>query len=289
MNVGKLIAEIAVLAIVVYCCYGAIVQAIPTDVDSFEDAFQVEEMNVGTSMNGLELTVTLDGSVRSKLPQDVDDVTVGIAIGEKDVRTDLTSVSVGTMKSNATTIISAVSDIPVYAILAYSIETDDNGDLTVPLVLSFAFKYMKWEGSYLIDMGLGVRQDLEMAAGTAPTVTSGDGPNSAKLQMTLDGSDTDGMINSVARSLAGSGTSTYNMTCGDAEMDFGVTKISDSYTLTMNFSGDETQNASQIMQTYLNTNGKLDLKYGEDTYSLEKNDAETFIKLVDEIYKEVPA
>ncbi len=290
MNAGKLIAQIAVLAIVVYCCYGAIVQAIPTGISSTEDAFQVNNMEVNTSTDGLELTVDFKGSVTSGLPQDVDDVTVTISIGDKEERLKLAKVDVGSLKAKSTTDISTTQTIPTYAVLAYGVDVDDTGTLTVPMVLEFTFKYMKWQGSYLVDMGVGVKQDLKMVAGaTVPQVTAAPN-NGAKISMTLTEDESAGspLVNAILTQLASTGDQKYEMTCGDAKITLeSKPDGTSSADLSLTFSGNESTTAVELMKSSLEENGKLVMTYDGTEYSLEKENAQTFISLVDKIYEEV--
>ena len=288
MNAGKLIAQIAVLAIVVYCCYGAIVQAIPMGISSTEDAFQVNDMTVNTKTDGLELEVSFEGSVTSGLPQDVDDVTVTISIGDEEERLKLAKVDVGSLKAKSTTTIAKTQKVPTYAVLAYGVDIDETGTLTVPMVLEFTFKYMKWQGSYLIDLGVGVKQDLKMVTGASvPTVTGDPTNNSAKIAMTFDSSVTDNpLLNAIIKDL---GTATYTMTCGDAEVIFKTDTSGTVADLSMEFIGNSTTNAADLMRSSLNDDGSLTLTYNGTDYNLDKENVETFISLVDRIYSEVGA
>ncbi len=290
MNAGKLIAQIAVLAIVVYCCYGAIVQAIPLGISSTEDAFQVNNMEVNTSTDGLELTVNFKGSVTSGLPQDVDDVTVTISIGDKEERLNLASVDVGSLKAKSTTDITTTQTIPTYAVLAYGVDVDESGTLTVPLVLEFTFKYMKWQGSYLVDMGVGVKQDLKMVTGaTLPKVELGDN-NSARISMSLDSSAADNpLLNAVIDQLNNLDKKNYELACGDAKVVFKTDTHDSKADLSMEFVGNATENAADLMRSSLDENGSLTLTFEGKEYTLEKENAETFISLVDRIYSEASA
>lgn len=284
VNVGKLIAQVSVLAIVVYCCYGAIVQAVPLDVSSAEEAFQVNDLSVNTSTNGLELTIDFEGSVTSGLPQDVDDVTIGISVGDKTSRMRLTSVDVGTLKAKSTTEISSTSSIPTYALLAYGVDVDNTGTLTIPMILDFTFKYMKWQGTYLVDMGVGVKQDLDMVTGaTAPTVKVTGTDATISMTLTKDSSN-NSLVNTIVDQLNNSGTGNYNMSCGDAELILSVSGTGSDATLSLKFTGDPTRTAAEIMKSNLETDGKLVFVYDGKNYELEKENAETFISLVEEIY-----
>ena len=286
MNAGKLIAQIAVLAIVVYCCYGAIIQAIPLGISSTEDAFQVDNMTVNTETDGLELTVDFKGSITSGLPQDVDDVTATISIGDEEERLNLASVDVGSLKAKSTTDIATTQTIPTYAVLAYGVDVDDSGTLTVPLVLEFTFKYMKWQGSYLIDLGVGVKQDLKMVTGaTKPVVTVDPADNSANISMSLDSSAADNpLLNAIIDQLNNLDKKNYELACGDAKVVFETKTDGTKANLSMKFVGNSTMNAADLMRSSLDENGSLILTFEGNEYSLEKENAETFISLVDRIY-----
>lgn len=291
MNAGKLIAQIAVLAIVVCCCYGTIVKAIPFGVTSPDDIFQVNTMEVNTTTDGLDLTVGFKGSVTSGLPQDVDDVTVTISLGEREERLNLTTIDIGSLKAKTTTEITKTETIPTYALLAYGINVDESGTLTVPLVLEFTFKYMKWQGSYLIDMGIGIDQDFRMVTGaTAPLVTKGTGPNDARLSISLNDDGSNPLLNAIIDQLNSLGEKEYVMKCGDASVTFKTDSTGTSSTdLWMEFAGNAEHNAADIMRSSLEENGELTLTYDGKEYILEKENAETFLSLIDKIYGKVPA
>ncbi len=291
MNAGKLIAQIAVLAIVVCCCYGTIIKAIPLNITSPEDLFQVNTMDVTTHTDGLNLTVDFKGSVTSGLPQDVDNVTVTISIGEREERLKLTTIDIGSLKAKTTTEITKTETIPTYALLAYDINVDESGTLTVPMVLEFTFKYMKWQGSYLIDMGIGIDQDFSMVTGaTAPVVTKGAGPNDARISISLSKDGSNPLLNAIVDQLNNLGEKEYVMKCGEASISFKTDSSGTSSTdLWMEFTGNANDNAANIMRTYLEEKGELTLTFDGKEYTLEKENAETFLSLIDKIYEKVPA
>lgn len=295
MNAGKLVAQIAVIAIIAYCCYDAVATAIPTDVRSLDDAFHVgEDFGVQTSSSdgGVTMDVTVSGTVTSGLPQDLKDVFVNIYFGEKGNRLRIANAEVGTIKAKGDTFIDATSKVPTYAIMAYAVsKVDDSGKLIIPMVISVGFKYMEWQGSYLIDLGVDVKQDLEVASGIpVPNFGPGDGPSSAKMEMTLDKNDD--TIAGIAETILGGDTSkAYEFTTSNgASFSVSIEKNGeDKLDLSINASGTSDKNAYQLLQEALDANGgTLSLEYGGNQYELTEENADTFINMVKELYGKVP-
>ena len=74
MNAGKLVAQIAVVAIIVYCSYSAVISAIPMNSEDMKNPVSgLETLSVEPRVNGANIEVEVKGDITSNLPQDVVD------------------------------------------------------------------------------------------------------------------------------------------------------------------------------------------------------------------------
>lgn len=284
MNAGKLVAEIAVLAIVAYCCYGAVVDAVPEDVNTLSNPVSgMDSIQPSISSDGLNISVTLSGTLTNNLPQDLVDVGVAIYIGSGSEKMKLASVT-RTLPTDTPVNIDQTLTIPVYAIMAYSTcleSNEDNGNITLPLCMKISFKYFEWAGSHLVDMSLTVKTNLPMGGMTAvPTVTGDPSDNSA--QVSID--TTSGFLSDI---MSGMPPEFENVTleCGDAKIHFEITGDN----LIFKVSGNSTQDAEDILEDYLEANGKIDMTFGGETYTLDKEQSEALLEVLDALYDKVGA
>ena len=283
-----MVAQIAVVAIVVYFTYSAVAAAVPTDVHSPSDVFEVtEDFLVNSETDGMNMTVTITGAVATKLPQNLEGVYINVYLGEHGKRTEIAHGDIGSIKAKDTTSINIVSNIPAYTILAYAItNADSEGNITVPMVLSFGFKYMEWYGVYLVDLGLDIKQNLQVAAGVdMPEAGPGIGDSSAKVTVVVD-RDAGDTINGVAKSLLGGASEKdFSLTTSNgASIDIKLTKVSEEETgITLNAAGAGEKSAVDLLKEAVGEEG-LTLRYNDTDYTISKENAATFIELMTELY-----
>ncbi|MCQ2079020.1 MAG: hypothetical protein MJZ38_03060 [archaeon] len=273
------------MAIIVYCCYGAFVSAVPSNVSDLGEVFQVEDMNMNTSSSdGLTFDLDFQGKVKSGLPQDVEGVCLQIAIGEKDTRMVLADISNLTIKANATTDIVFHKSIPVFALMSYAAlgEVSDDGKLNIPMCTTVAFKYLKWQGEYLIDMGFTIRSDMPVdVPGGEIKVHKEAANNLVKTDIVVD----KGVLDDFATGMNSSGVDNMVLTCGDAEFGIDLQKVGDKMGISISASGTSDKTAADIMQEYMDANGgKLTLTYGGNDYTLDEDNSATFIDILNAMY-----
>lgn len=290
MNAGKLVAQIAVVAIVVYFTYTAVVAAVPTDVRNFNDVFNVSEdfsVNTETVDSGMNMKVTVNGAVTTKLPQNLEGVYIDVYMGDITKRTQIAHADIGTIKAKDTTPINASSTIPTYAVLAYAVTgLDKDGNITVPLVLSFGFKYMEWYGVYLVDLGMDLKQNLKIATGVStPEKGAGDGDSSAKLKVVIDDTTGDTMYG-IAKGLIDEGKDTFTLKTGDpgAAITVKLTDDGSKMSISINAAGVGDKSAVDLLKEAVGEDG-LTLMYGDEAFTVNKENAAAFIELVTELYR----
>ncbi len=290
MNAGKLVAQIAVVAIVVYFTYTAVVAAVPTDVHSMDDIFSVtEDFSVNTESidGGMNMKVTVNGAVATKLPQNLEGVYIDVHMGDIGKRTEIAHADIGTIKAKDTTVINASSIVPTYAIMAYAVNgIDSEGNITVPLVLSFGFKYMEWYGVYLVDLGLDIKQNLQVAAGVSmPEKGAGTGDSSAKVKVVIDGSANE-TIDGIAKSLVDAGKDDFTLTTSNgASINVKITDEGGGKAgIAINAAGAGDKSAVDLLKEAVGEDG-LTLTYDGNPFTITKENAAAFIELVTELYK----
>ena len=288
MNAGKLVAQIAVVAIVVYFTYTAVAAAVPTDVHNMNDLFSVTDdfaVNTESIDDGMNMKITVSGAVATKLPQNLEGVYIDVFIGEKNMRTEIAHADIGAIKAKDTTVINTTSIIPTYALLAYAVNgTDAEGNITVPLVLSFGFKYMEWYGVYLVDLGMNIKQTMTVATGVGmPEKGAGDGDHSAKVKVVMDGSANE-LIDGVTEKLTESGMTDFTLDANGASISVKITDEGGGKTgLTINAAGAGDKSAVALLTEAIGEDG-LTLKHGEDSFTITKENADAFIALITTLY-----
>lgn len=289
MNSGKLIAQIAVLAIIVYCCYGAVASAVPSNLSNLGEVFQVEDMTMNTSSSdGLTFDLDFNGKVKSGLPQDIEGVNLQIAIGEKETRMILADINNLTIKANETTEIAFHKSIPVFALMSYATTGEIvDGNINIPLCTSIAFKYLKWQESHLIDMGFTIKTDMPVSVpGGQIEVTKG--PNNlVETKISVDS----GLLKDLAGGMEGEGISNLTLTCGDANFSIKLNTEGEKVSIAIGASGTSEKDAAAIMKEYMDAHdGKLTMDYGGNAFELDAENSSTFVSIITAMYgKEVTA
>ena len=283
MNAGKLIAQIAAFAIIIYCSYSAVISAVPLDANDLQHPLDgLDEMTVGTSLVDGNLNVTINGEVKSNLPQDIVGVKIAFFIGKGDTKITLAQSDVGTIKSKTPTPINEAASIPICTILSYSVcSIDSSGHMSLPIRTQLEFKYFEWQGSYLIDLGITVNMDYETDV-PAPTYSSGEN-NSVTMAVTLDG-DSDDLVATIASHLD---DGTYVFECGDATITIEKSTVGSDPKIEFTASGNATDNASEILKDYLEANGNITFTYDGHDYVIDKDNAESFISILNTLYGKV--
>lgn len=283
MNAGKLIAQIAALAIIVYCSYSAVISAIPLDKEDMTHPLEgLDTMSVGTSVSGGNLNVTIDGNVTSNLPQDIVGVKIAFFIGNDATKVTLAQSDIGTIKSKTPTMIDEAVSIPICTILAYSVcSIDSEGHMKIPIRTQMEFKYFEWQDSYLIDLGITVNMNYETTV-PVPTYSSDPSTNSVTMELDLGtmGSDSD-LVTAIANNIS---DTTYDFECGDAHFSVTKTTVGGSPHLEMTASGNSTDDAVKILTDYLAEHDNITFTYGGNPYVIDKDNAASFINILSVLY-----
>lgn len=283
MNAGKLVAQIAVVAIVVYFCYSAVATAIPTELNDPAKIFGPEgNFEIQSEADGLNMKVTISGAVHSTLPQDVHDVRVQFFLGEPNMRTMIADEFIESIPKGITPI-NATLTIPTYSIIAYAVTgiTEDH-KVSIPMAISFSFKYMEWQGTHLVDLGMTTATKIALASGVTLTPEVSSGEHGTKVSVTVDKETNPELIES-AIEIMGEGTHTITVPGSDATITIGVTSDTDSYGLSLEATGNTVKNAVDLLSEKITEDG-LTLSYGGEEFTLTKANAEAYIALIQVLY-----
>ena len=281
MNAGKLIAQIAALAIIVYCSYSAVISAIPLDKEDMTHPMEgLDSLTVSPTLSGANLDVSITGQVQSNLPQDIVDVKIAFYIGKGDTKITLAESNIGTIASKTLTDINGSGHIPICSILAYSVcALDDAGHLTIPIRAQMEFKYFEWQGSYLIDLGITVNMNFETALPSTPTITKDDADHSVTMSIDIGSGET--LVSDIVSSL---GDGSYSFEFGDAEFSASIS----GSTVELKATGTSTEDAVAILTDYIATHDPITFEYNSTNYEIDKDTAEAFIEILKVMYgKEV--
>lgn len=289
VNAGKLVAQIAVVAIIVYCSYSAVISAIPMNNEDMKNPITgLDTLSIGTSLDGANLKVTVDGEITSNLPQDVVDTKFALFVGKGASKIALFELNLGNLVSKQATSLAKTISIPICTLLAYSCSgVDDTGKLTIPVSTQIAFKYFEWQQSYLVDLDVTVnnkQMPIETTVGV-PSFSIDKDTNTATMTVEVaSGGST--ILESVLDSLtAGS----YEFTCGDATFTADITKGS-SIGLSLTAAGTADKTAMAILQEFMDAHeGKLTVTYGGNPYEIDSTNAAAFVEMLSELYERAGA
>ena len=184
MNVPKLLAIIVVIAVAAYSLYGTVTNAIPSNLT--EPPFDIQLAETPTSLEvdeHMDLVLTLPAlTITSKLPQDLAGVKVDVFIGKGDKKMSVGNFDFGTIPGNDTiTKDFGVKKIPAVMLMTYMASLDHtDGKVSLPIVINIAFKYMEWQGTQLLDLGISLGVTTEASTGDMNITVEG---NSATVQV----------------------------------------------------------------------------------------------------------
>ena len=285
MNAGKLVAQIAAIAIIAYCSYSAVISAIPLDKEDLQNPMEgLDKLDVTTDMDDLNLVVKVKGDIESNLPQDIVGVKLAFFIGKDTTKLTLFSMDVGTIPSESTYTIDESMSVPIYTILAYSVcAIDDLGIMKIPIRTQLEFKYFEWQDSYLIDLGITVNLNYETTIPT-PSITKDPSTNSVTMELDfgdLSSPETKDLVSEITKHIS---AGTYTFTCDGAEFIADIDKSGATPILTITASGTPSATAYEILQTYLDSHEELTLSDGTNDYTINKDNAESFIEILKVFY-----
>ncbi len=293
MNAGKLVAQIAVVAIIVYCSYSAVISAIPMDKEDLQNPITgLDSLSIGTTLDGANLKVSVDGEITSNLPQDIVDTKFALFVGKGDAKIALCELELGNLVSKQPLPLDREITIPICTLLAYTCSgVNDEGKLTIPVSTQIAFKYFEWQQSYLIDLDITVnntQMPIEAEVGV-PTLDYDSATNTASMSIDIpEGGET--LLESVVENLS---EDSYEFTCNGATFTASIDTSGSDIGLTVSAAGTSTQTAAELLQSYMDEHeGVLEVTYGGNNYEIDGTNAAAFVEMLSELYdraKEVSA
>ena len=185
MNAPKILAIIVVIAVCAYMLYDTFNSAIPKTIDT---PFDIEMDDSGTNLEvdeDMNLVLGLPTMyITSHLPQDIKDVTIDVFLGKGDKKMAVGTFDFGVIPANDTATKSFDKEkIPALMFMAYasSLQSDE-GKINVPIVMNIQFKYLDWNGTSLLDLGLGISMEPSPTE-TSPSSSPVTPPRSPSMSM----------------------------------------------------------------------------------------------------------
>jgi len=289
MNAGKLIAQIAALAIIVYCSYSAVISAIPLDPDDLKDPLKID-MGVDSgseSLDGLNLKFTVSGSVTSRLPQDIKDVGFAMYLGSGSDKINVGSIHLGSIKAKDTTVFDPLEvSIPVYAVVAFTGYSPTETGFNVPLCTEIEFKYLEWQESHLIDLGIIVKANYEIKNAIPHASTYG--TNGAKVTVDVPAGTT--VYDAAIDKMKSAGLDDVTLTCNGSTIHIGLVESAGITSVSFEVDGNMEKTAYQLMKEYMTDHeGVLSFHYMSSDYEISSENASAFVDLIEKLYKEASA
>lgn len=286
MNAGKLVAQIAALAIIVYCSYSAVISAVPMNTEDLQNPVSgLNTMQVRPELNGGNLDISIEGDLTSNLPQDIVDVKIGFFIGKGNTKVTLIESTIGTLPSKSPIHISEALSIPMCTILSYAAcAINPDGTMKIPLHTQVAFKYFEWQSSYLIDLDITVNTDYQTEI-TPPVITKG-ANNEVSMELTIDSIPEESKRDLITAFIASPYVSgDYTFTCNGASFSANVDKSGSKPVFTITATGTADKTATELLQSYLDEHGSLTVEYNSSDYTIDKSNAESFIAILSTLYE----
>ncbi len=288
MNGPKLVAEILVVVIIVGCCYSVFSEAIPTEyppVDIKADESTKNEL----SYSGMEVTIkTQSYIIDSKMPSDITDVYIELALDAPSQKYHLGTIDIGTISANATTHTERQTiTVPAYVILASLASNSDGGTIKTPILAKLHFSYLEYRGEKLIDLGLNLRVDMGFDGGVK---VEHDG-NTAKMTIDVpDSGFTKDIVGIADRVCDSEGNCTLGIE-GCPDVGFKLNVSPDGKTVSFAVSGVD-GTAYDVMNSFFKDKDEVTINYkgsSEESYTVTKEQAESFSKVIESFYGGISA
>jgi len=276
MNVPKLVTELIVIGVIAFSLYDVILPAIPTDVTE-------SPLDITVSDSGFSADVTSEGQIKldipemtitSNLPADVSDVSLELYLGSGAQKYKVGTLDIGTLKSGVANTVDpqTLDDLSAFDSFSFlsSVMSDDN--LTVPVCVKVNFKYIEWEGSNLVDLGVTIKQNLD-PCGSASITTSG-------TDLTVTATVTDNtLLDKISGYIAGSPIS---LSAGGASFELSASGSN----ITFEANGNGTDTALELVQKMLSSGEPMTITVNGTPYTVTAEDAQMFIDALSALYPE---
>lgn len=283
MNAPKILAIIVVIAICAYMLYDTFNSAIPKTIDT---PFDIEMDDSGTNLEvdeNMNLVLGLPTMyITSHLPQDIKDVTIDVFLGKGDKKMAVGTFDFGVIPANDTATKSFEKEkIPALMFMAYasSLQSDE-GKINVPIVMNIQFKYLDWNGTSLLDLGLGISMEGTVSDGNVTIEQSGN-----TSTVTVDVDDSSSLIASIVDTFVDEFGDHVTATCGDVTLSV---EVPSSGTLKVTAAG-TTDTAYKMLKDMITDDG-LTFTYtdseGSHDIHLTKEQAETLVKSLETFFPE---
>lgn len=282
MNIPKLISILVVIVAVVALLFPTMDAAIPKNIDGNPFSFELNggvgiELNESTMI--LELTMPT-AKFGSQLPQDIKDVNVDVFIGTGNEKAKAGSYNFGTIPANGTVTREFVGEnVSILYLLGYLPSLKTDGGIDLPVSVGIKFKYLEWNGSDLLDMGIVVKANGTETSGsiTGPVVEG----NTSTISVTANGS---GLVQNVI-------TAIENEFGGEIEVSFGfgseasISVIAEDDTVVVTVDGGTTS-LYDYLKKMLDERGEIVFLYGGETYTIDGDVAKAALNALKNYYPE---
>ena len=286
MNAPKVIAIVIVLVIAVALLYDTFNKALPKD---FTDApFDIEMGGSGSDLTvdeDMNLVLTLpEMTFTSHMPQDIKDVKVDVYLGNGNKKMFVGTFDFETMPSETpTTKAFDKVKIPAIMFMAYagSLEANEEGNINLPVMINIAFKYLDWQGTSLLDLGIGLSLSGTMARGGVSVEHSG------YTSTVTVSPEENSLVTSVIQSFKDEFGSTGTITSADGSVTIGV-EVDSSGNLKVS-AGGTTDTAYALLKDMITDDG-VSFNYSagghNGTFNLTKEQAEAVLHALEAFYEE---
>ena len=286
MNAPKVIAIVIVLVVAVALLYDTFNKALPKD---FTDApFDIEMGGSGSNLTvdeNMDLILTLpEMTFTSHMPQDIKDVKVDVYLGTGNKKVFVGTFDFDDIPSETpTTKEFDKVKIPVIMFMAYagSLETNEKGDINLPVMINIAFKYLDWRGTSLLDLGMGLTLSGTTTKGDVSFESSG-----YTSTVTVSPKE-DSLVTTAIESFKDKFGSTGSITSEDGSITIGI-EVDSSGNLRVS-AGGTTDTAYALLKDMITEDG-VSFKYSAGghtgTFHLTKEQAEALLHALEAFYEE---
>ena len=291
MNIPKFVSIIVVVLCAAFLLYPTFDSAIPKQMDGSPFTVEMAEGGLDVTVDdNMNFSVTMPKlTIGSKLPEDLKDVNVEVFLGSGHKRVSAGVFDFGTIPSEGTIErIFSSNELNGTFFLSYipSLMTSD-GKLDIPITLGIKFKYMEWQGSELLDLGLRIKVSGTESSGTVtePVVIGED-----SIVTVTPG---DGIVKTIAQKMYNEYGDTISVQLGDGISDMGGIDvvIDPSGDMTVMVSGatigSEHLNLYQLLKRMYDENGgKLTFTWDYHTFTIEGDQARAVLNAAKAFYPE---
>jgi len=286
MNAPKAIAIVVVLIVAVALLYNTFDKALPKD---FTDApFDIALDDTGSDLTvdeQMNLVLTLpDMTFTSHLPQDIKDAKVDVYLGSGDKKMFVGTFDFDTLPSE-TEVKKSFDDVKIPALMfmtyAASLQSDEEGNINLPISINIAFKYLDWQKTSLLDLGIGLSLSGTVAKGGVSIEKSG-----YTSTVTVNPEEAS-LVTEAIKSFKEEFGSTGTITSADGNVTIGIEVDSDGK---LKVSASGTTDTAYAMLKDMITKDGVSFKYSagghNGTFTLTEEQAKAVLNALEVFYEE---